>query len=73
MPKEVTAMTQSGRKIQIPTEIGIDRISAVKADNCCGDRFLVLNIYSKLLESGEKLEAGYWMLVASIQYLVSSI
>lgn len=32
----------------MPNEIGIDKIKAVNADNCCGERFFVLNITTKV-------------------------
>src|SRR6478609_7296178 len=38
-------MRQSGRNTQMPKAIGTDKISAVKADNCCGERFFVLNMF----------------------------
>ena len=49
-------MIQSGRISQMPAEMGIDSINAVKADNCCGERFLVLNICDKV--TANKIQAA---------------
>lgn len=43
----MSVISQSGRMIQMPREMGTDNIRAVKADNCWGERFLGLNIYVK--------------------------
>ncbi len=40
---DTSAITQSGRRKKIPKDTGIDSISAVKAESCWGERFLVLN------------------------------
>ena len=38
------AIHQTGSKIKMATLIGIDKIAAVKSDNCCGDKCLVESI-----------------------------
>ena len=42
---------QSGLITQIPNEIGSERNNAVKADNCWGEKFFVLNIGTKISRS----------------------
>lgn len=41
--REINAINQSRRRKKIPKDTGTDNISAVNADNCWGERFLVLN------------------------------
>jgi len=52
--KEARAIIQSGLNTHIPNAIGTDSTSAVKADNCCGERFFVLNIF---LEENKEQES----------------
>ena len=42
------AIHQTGLKIKIPSVIGIDKPSAVNADNCCGEKFFEVGMMNKL-------------------------
>ena len=49
LPKKITtnatnAIHQMGLKIKKPMAIGTDKVNAVSADNCCGERFFCESI-----------------------------
>lgn len=46
--KDNNAIHQLGLKTKIPSDMGIDKPNAVKADNCCGDKFFEAGMIKQL-------------------------
>ena len=42
------AIHHTGLKIKIPSAMGMDKPSAVNADNCCGEKFFEVGIINNL-------------------------